>query len=119
MTRRNKDRRAPRPEAHRPSLRSRLGSLAVALSLSLPAPSWAQSAPERERAKLIAATCYTCHRAHADTPSAIPRLEGLGATRLRQLLRAYQQEQTQATVMHHISRALSDAEIRQVSELLD
>lgn len=95
-----------------------IGALAALFGLVVPVPLWAQEASEQARARLIVATCYTCHREEAGS-AAVPTLEGLSAAQIRQALTAYKQDRMQATIMHRVSKALDDAEIEQISALFD
>ena len=67
---------------------------------------------------LIVATCYTCHSATGAGADAIPPLEGLSEAHMRELLLAFKNDREQATIMNHISKALTDAEIDRISAML-
>ena len=84
---------------------------------------WNQvSAKEEEDARnnyfrLIVANCYTCHSADYRAAVSIPKLDGLSAAQVKQLLVAYKTDQEQATIMNRISKALTDGEIDGISAM--
>ena len=65
--------------------------------------------------RLIVANCYTCHSAGERAAVSIPKLDGLTAAQVKQLLVAYKTDQEQATIMNRISKALTDGEIDGIS----
>lgn len=67
--------------------------------------------------RLITATCLTCHSAGSGDAAAIPRLDGLSAGEIKQLLTAYKTDREQATIMNRISKALTAAEIDRISAM--
>lgn len=78
----------------------------------------AEQAPEIAYFRLVIATCYTCHSATGDGADAIPPLQGLSETYIKELLTAYKTGREQATIMNRISKALTDAEIDRISAML-
>ena len=77
-----------------------------------------EQTPENAYLRLIAATCYTCHSDPGNDAGKIPGLQGLTASRLRELLTGYKTGELQGTIMGRISKGLSDAEIERISALL-
>ncbi len=77
----------------------------------------AGAAADRDRLRLLAATCLTCHSA-ADPDAAIPPLGALSAARIQRLLETYRADRNEGAVMNNISRALDDEEIAQLSRML-
>ena len=75
-------------------------------------------APGNVYYRLVIATCYTCHSATGDGADAIPPLQGLSETYIKELLAAYKTGREQATIMNRISKALTDAEIDRISAML-
>ena len=67
--------------------------------------------------RLIVANCYTCHSAGDRAAVSIPKLDGLTAAQVKQLLVAYKTDQEQATIMNRISKALTDGEIDGISAM--
>ena len=67
--------------------------------------------------RLITATCLTCHSAGSGDAAAIPRLDGLSAAEIKQLLNAYKSGRERVTIMNRISKALTDAEIDRISAM--
>ena len=67
--------------------------------------------------RLIVANCYTCHSAGSREAAAIPRLDGLSAEQIKQLLNAYKTDREQGTIMNRISKALTDTEIDRISAM--
>ena len=83
-----------------------------------PARAVEEQAPEIAYFRLVIATCYTCHSATGAGADAIPPLQGLSETYIKELLTAYKTGQEQATIMNRISKALTDAEIDRISAML-
>ena len=83
-----------------------------------PARAAEEQAPEIAYFRLVIATCYTCHSATGAGADAIPPLQGLSETYIKELLTAYKTGQEQATIMNRISKALTDAEIDRISAML-
>ena len=67
--------------------------------------------------RLVATTCLTCHSAGNGEAAAIPRLDGLSAAEIKQLLNAYKSGRERVTIMNRISKALTGAEIDGISAL--
>lgn len=88
------------------------------LSAWNPAGAQEAQAPDSAYYRLVVATCYTCHSATGDGAGAIPPLEGLSGTRIKELLTAYKTGREQATIMNRISKALTDTEIDRISAML-
>ena len=78
-------------------------------------PASAGEAPDKTYFRLITATCQTCHSDDSRTAVSIPKLDGLTATRIKQLLTSYKSGQEQGTIMNRISKALTDEEIDGIS----
>ena len=69
--------------------------------------------------RLIVANCYTCHSADSGAAVSIPKLDGLTAAEIKQLLIAYKTDQEQGTIMNRISKALTDGEIDGISAMFN
>ena len=69
--------------------------------------------------RLIVANCNTCHSAENHAPVSIPKLDGLTAAEINQLLTAYKTDREQATIMNRISKALTDGEIDGISAMFN
>ena len=82
-------------------------------------PARAGEDPDKAYFQLVAATCRTCHSADSREAMAIPALDGLSATEIKQLLTAYKTDQKQATIMNRISKALTGEEIDGVSVMFN
>ncbi len=67
--------------------------------------------------RLITTTCLTCHSAGNGKAAAIPRLDGLSAAEIKQLLNAYKSDRERGTIMNRISKALTGAEIDGISAM--
>ena len=67
--------------------------------------------------RLISTTCLTCHDAGNGDAAAIPRLDGLRAAEIKQLLNAYKSDRERGTIMNRISKALTDTEIDGISAM--
>ena len=89
-----------------------------ALAAWNPAGAQEEQAPDSAYYRLVVATCYTCHSATSDGAGAIPPLEGLSGTYIKELLTAYKTGREQATIMNRISKALTDTEIDRISAML-
>ena len=83
-----------------------------------PARAAEEQAPEIAYFRLVVATCYTCHSATGADADAIPPLQGLSETYIKELLTAYKTGREQATIMNRISKALTEAEIDRISAML-
>ena len=100
-----------------------LGELCGLLLLLVPAAGNPASAEERQEPepayfRLLVATCYTCHSAENKDEGAIPGLHGLSETDINELLKAYKSDRERGTIMNHVSKALTDAEIDRLSTML-
>jgi len=67
--------------------------------------------------ELIKVTCYTCHGNSGNPPSPIPPLNGLDREQMSRLLYSYKTDETSATIMNRIAKALTDNEIAQISSM--
>lgn len=67
--------------------------------------------------RLITTTCLTCHSDGNGKAAAIPRLDGLSAAEIKQLLNAYKSGRERATIMNRISKALTGTEIDRISAM--
>ena len=83
-----------------------------------PALAAEEQAAEIAYFRLVIATCNTCHSATGAGADAIPPLQGLSETHIKELLTAYKTGREQATIMNRISKALTDAEIDRISAML-
>ena len=78
-------------------------------------PVSAEEDPDKTYFRLITATCLTCHSADSRAAVSIPKLDGLTAAEIKQLLIAYKTDREQGTIMNRISKALTDGEIDGIS----
>lgn len=79
------------------------------LSLLILAPANAD-----ERARVLAASCATCHAAGGS--GEIPRLHGQPAAQILDKLAAFRSGRTDATLMHQIVPAYDSDELRLIAE---
>ena len=82
-------------------------------------PVSAEEDPDKTYFQLITATCLTCHSADSRDTVSIPKLDGLTAAEIKQLLLAYKTDREQGTIMNRISKALTDGEIDGISAMFN
>lgn len=70
------------------------------------------------RGEVIAATCYTCHGTHGNSPSDIPSIDYIPAERMTQTLKAYKAGTRHSTVMGRHASGYTDEEIVEVANHL-
>lgn len=66
---------------------------------------------------MMARNCLTCHAAGV-VASPIPRLSGLSAGRIADLLHEFKQDRRPATIMNRIAKGYSDEQIEALAEHL-
>ena len=94
------------------------GALALALAL-LPAASHASNdAGKALQVKQWAANCAACHGTdgRAVQGATVPGLAGVPAATMVEQLQAFKDGKRPATVMHQISKGLSDTQIRAMAD---
>lgn len=64
--------------------------------------------------RTLAASCAACHGTNGNSVDGTPVLAGLDATYFVMQMRAFQTNERASTVMHHLSRGLTPAEIAQL-----
>jgi sulfide dehydrogenase cytochrome subunit len=70
------------------------------------------------RGEVIAATCYTCHGTHGVSPSSIPSIDHIPATRMIEMLKHFKAGTRSSTVMGRHASAYTDGEIAEVANYL-
>ena len=94
-------------------------NIMVTLLAGLAGPlSVAAQAQEISRARVIAATCYTCHGTHGVSPSSIPRIDDMSSERLVSTLQSFRSGQRASTIMSRHVSGYSDEEIVEVANYI-
>lgn len=63
----------------------------------------------------LAASCAACHGTNGNSVGGTPVLAGLDPSYFATQMRAFQNNERASTVMHHLSRAITPAEIEQMA----
>ena len=101
---------------HRFSVRHRW-ALAAAMSAYFFSNAYAQQSADALYQRATAATCANCHGTEGRTTegSAIPALAGMPKDYMVLQMKAFKEGTRPATVMHQITKGLTDAQINSVS----
>jgi len=101
---------------HRFSVRHRW-ALAAAMSACFFSNAYAQQSADALYQRATAATCANCHGTEGRTTegSAIPALAGMPKDYMVLQMKAFKEGTRPATVMHQITKGLTDAQINSVS----
>lgn len=65
--------------------------------------------------RALAASCASCHGTHGNSAGAMPSLAGMDPSRFKARMQAFRSGKGASTVMHHLSKGLTLAEIEQMS----
>ena len=87
------------------------------MRLALIAMLWAlpAAAAPVDHGQLLAATCATCHGTNGNSAIGTPVLAGLDPGYFSAQMHAFQRNERASTVMHHLSKDFTDAEIEQMA----
>ncbi len=94
-------------------MRTRLRQLAALTAVALCAPLVA--AQDVDRARLLAATCATCHGTFGRPLGNIDGLAGVPADKIVSTVAAFRSGDKPSTIMGQIAKGFSDDEIRQIA----
>lgn len=83
----------------------------VAALWSLPAA----AVNDNRHARLLASTCAACHGTNGNSVGGTPVLAGLDPGYFSAQMHAFQRNERASTVMHHLSKGFTDAEIEQMA----
>jgi sulfide dehydrogenase cytochrome subunit len=86
--------------------------------VALAAAGTAGANPEITRGDVMASTCYACHGTDGKSPGSIPSLHGLPKEKIVSDLMAFKNGNRMSTVMERHARGYSDAEIRELAEVI-
>lgn len=89
--------------------------LFVLLAGLLAAPTLVSAASIPSRGVAWAQACAACHGPDGRSQGAIPALDRLSPDDFRAAMRAFRTEERQGTVMNHIAKGLSEADIEAVA----
>ena len=87
----------------------------VLLASLLAVPALASAASISERGTAWAQACAACHGPDGRSQGAIPALDRLSPEDFRAAMRAFRTEARQGTVMNHIAKGLSEADVEAVA----
>lgn len=89
--------------------------LFILLAGLLAASALTGAAPIPARGAAWAQACAACHGPDGQSQGAIPTLDGLSPEDFRAAMQAFRTEERQGTVMNHIAKGLSEADIEAVT----